>query len=101
MTLDPDLCLRLPRGFDDSDAPTQVHPMARKLFPAATAAEALARASRWVAEHDVRVVDVAWDPAWGEDEPHTLSLYFTFELDPEDAADPGAGSVDGAGARAD
>ncbi|MGW0704913.1 hypothetical protein ACWD4G_02870 [Streptomyces sp. NPDC002643] len=40
MEPDPDLCLTVPAGFDDSDADSQVHPMARKLFPAATAADA-------------------------------------------------------------
>jgi hypothetical protein len=38
------LCLDVPQGFDDTDAETQVHPMARKLFPAATAAEAFRKA---------------------------------------------------------
>jgi hypothetical protein len=29
-------------------------------------------------------VDVSWDLLDGEDEPYVLSVYFTFELDPED-----------------
>ncbi|MFM9590237.1 hypothetical protein ACKI1J_14155 [Streptomyces scabiei] len=84
MRLDPDLCLAVPEGFDDSDAESQVHPMARKLFPATSAAEAFRRASVWVAEHAVFLVDVSWDFLHDEDEPYVLSVYFTFELDPED-----------------
>ncbi|GAA3863707.1 hypothetical protein [Streptomyces sedi] len=87
MAIDPDLCIELPAGFDDSDEDTQVYPVACKLFMGVTASEAFARASRWVAEHDVRVTDVSWDNMLGEDEPHTLSLYFVFELDPEDDED--------------
>ncbi|WP_216591012.1 hypothetical protein [Streptomyces brasiliscabiei] len=82
---DPDLCLSVPRGFDDSDAETQVHPMARKLFPAVTAADAFRKAQEWVAEHDVFLVDVSWDFAHDEDEPCTLSVYFTFEPEPEES----------------
>ncbi|MEV7870976.1 hypothetical protein AB0P17_33870 [Streptomyces sp. NPDC088124] len=85
MELDPGLCLDVPEGFDDSDAETQVHPMARKLFPATTAAEAFRKACEWVGEQKVFLVDVSWDFAYDEDEPYTLSIYFTFELDPEDA----------------
>jgi hypothetical protein len=84
MELDPGLRLDVPEGFDDSDADSQVHPMARKMFPAATAAEAFRKAHEWVGEHNVFLVDVSWDFAHDEDEPYTLSIYFTFELDPED-----------------
>ncbi|MEV6782005.1 hypothetical protein [Streptomyces sp. NPDC051098] len=84
MEFDPGLCLDVPEDFDDSDADSQVHPMARKLFPAATAAEAFGKAQEWVAEQKVFLVDVAWDYAYDEDEPYTLSIYFTFELDTED-----------------
>jgi hypothetical protein len=85
MELDPGLCLDVPEGFDDSDAETQVHPMARKLFPAATAAEAFRKAHEWVREENVFLVDVSWDYTYDEAEPYTLSIYFTFELDPEAA----------------
>ncbi|MEV0936639.1 hypothetical protein [Streptomyces phaeochromogenes] len=85
MELDPNLCLDVPEGFDDSDAESQVHPMARKLFPATTAAEAFGKAQEWVGENQVFLIDVSWDFAYDEDEPYTLSVYFTFELDPEDA----------------
>ncbi|MFE6489270.1 hypothetical protein ACFVGN_40950, partial [Streptomyces sp. NPDC057757] len=64
---------------------SQVHPMARKLFTATTAAEAFGKAQAWVGEHDVFLIDVSWDFAHDEDEPCTLSIYFTFELEPEDA----------------
>ncbi|MFI8308206.1 hypothetical protein ACIF80_33305 [Streptomyces sp. NPDC085927] len=84
MELDPDLCLDVPEGFDDSDAETQVHPMARKLFPATTAAGAFGKAQEWVREHPVFLVDVSWNYACDEDEPYVLSVYFTFEPDPED-----------------
>ncbi|TJZ57020.1 hypothetical protein FCH28_05970 [Streptomyces piniterrae] len=85
MEHDPGLCLDVPEGFDDSDADSQVHPMARKLFSASTAAGAFGKAQEWVGEQSLLVVDVSWDYAWGEDEPYTLSVYFTFELDPDDA----------------
>ncbi|MEU6216343.1 hypothetical protein ABZ845_02295 [Streptomyces sp. NPDC047022] len=85
MVLDPRFCLDVPEGFDDSDAETCVHPMARKLFVAPTAADAFEKASGWVREQKVRLVDVSWDCLHGEDEPYCLSIYFTFEADPEDA----------------
>ncbi|MEU2260789.1 hypothetical protein ABZ557_11005 [Streptomyces sp. NPDC019645] len=84
MALDPRFCLDVPKGFDDSDAETGVHPMARKLFPATTAAEAFKKAHDWVREQRIRLVDVSWDFSRDEDEPHCLSVYFTFEEDPED-----------------
>ncbi|WP_046500279.1 hypothetical protein [Streptomyces odonnellii] len=84
MVSDPRRCLDVPQGFDDADAETAVHPMARKLFPATTAAEAFRKASEWVAEHRVFLVDVSWDFAHDEDQPCTLSVYFTFEPEPED-----------------
>ncbi|MYU14945.1 hypothetical protein GTZ78_30745 [Streptomyces sp. SID8361] len=82
--IDPGLCLEVPEGFDDSNAESQVHPMARKLFPAKTAADALRKASEWVAEYNVFLVDVSWDFAHDEEEPYTLSAYFTFERAPEE-----------------
>lgn len=85
MVLDPDFCLDVPEGFDDADAETGVHPMARKLFLATTAADVFRKAHEWVGEHDVRLADVSWDYMYDEDEPYVLSIYFTFELDPEDA----------------
>jgi hypothetical protein len=85
MELDPDLCLDVPEGFDDADAESQVHPIARKLFPATTAAEAFGKAQEWVGENQVFLLDVSWDFAYDEDEPYTLSIYFTFELEPEEA----------------
>ncbi|MFC8664242.1 MULTISPECIES: hypothetical protein [Streptomyces] len=85
MELDPNLCLDVPEGFDDTDAESQVHPIARKLFPATTAAEAFGKAQEWVGENQVFLLDVSWDFAYDEDEPYTLSIYFTFELEPEDA----------------
>jgi hypothetical protein len=61
--MDPDYCIAVPPGFDDSDDEAQVHPMARRLFPGRTPAEVFAKAQQWVGEHDVRIVDVE------EDEP--------------------------------
>lgn len=84
MVLDPNFCLDVPEGFDDSDDETGVHPIARKLFPGTTAAEAFRKAHEWLREQSVRLVDVSWDFCPGEDEPYTLSIYFTFELEPED-----------------
>ncbi|MEU2719933.1 hypothetical protein ACFW4X_09670 [Streptomyces smyrnaeus] len=85
MELDPDLCLEVPEGFDDSDAETGVHPIARKLFHGTTAAEVFRKAQEWVGEQDVFLVDVSWDYLHDEDEPYWLTIYFRFELDPEDA----------------
>ncbi|MFJ9905023.1 hypothetical protein ACIRVK_19350 [Streptomyces sp. NPDC101152] len=85
MNLDPNLCLDVPKGFDDSDAETQVHPVARKLFPAMTAAEAFGKAQEWVREHNVFLTDVSWDFMHDEDLPYLLSIYFSFELEPEDS----------------
>ena len=84
MEFDPDLCLDVPEGFDDSDAESQVHPVARKFFPATTAADAFRKAREWVGEHKVFLMDASWDHLHGEDEPYVLSIYFTFELEPED-----------------
>ncbi|MFI1394604.1 hypothetical protein [Streptomyces sp. NPDC020681] len=84
MVLDPNFCLDVPEGFDDSDAETGVHPIARKLFPATTAADAFRKAHEWVREQNIRLQDVSWDFFHGEDEPYCLSVYFVFELDPED-----------------
>ncbi|MEU7429874.1 hypothetical protein AB0B07_03125 [Streptomyces sioyaensis] len=84
MVLDPNFSLDVPEGFDDSDAETGVHPMARKLFLGTTAAEAFRKAHEWLREQKVRLVDVSWTVSDGEDEPYTLSIYFTFEPDPED-----------------
>ncbi|WP_328635952.1 hypothetical protein [Streptomyces canus] len=80
---DSSFCLDIPNGFDDSEAETGVHPIARKLFLGVNAAEAFKAAHDWVREHAVRVVDVSWDFLEGETKPHCLSAYFTFELDPE------------------
>ena len=84
MEFDPNHCLYVPEGFDDTDAETQVYPMARKLFPATTAAGAFKKAYEWVREHNVRLGDVSWAFDHGEDEPHVLSIYFTFEQELED-----------------
>lgn len=84
MEFDPHLCLDVPEGFDDKDAETQVHPMARKLFPATTAAGAFKKAHEWVREHKVFLVDVSWDFQYGEDECCVLSIYFTFEQELEE-----------------
>ncbi|MFD4899851.1 hypothetical protein [Streptomyces sp. NPDC056844] len=83
MEIDPDLCLEVPEGFDDTDADSQVHPMARKLFFATTAAGAFGKAQEWVGEHNIRLADVSWDHLYDEDEPYMLGIYFTFEPDPE------------------
>ncbi|MDX2602847.1 hypothetical protein PV330_22925 [Streptomyces caniscabiei] len=86
MELDPDRCLTVPEGFDDSDAESQVHPMARKLFLATTAADAFRKAHEWVGAHDVFLVDVSWAHAHDEPEPYVLAIYFTFE-EPQDQSD--------------
>ncbi|MFI9028079.1 hypothetical protein [Streptomyces sp. NPDC053560] len=82
MEIDPGLCLDVPEGFDDSDEESQVHPMARKLFPVATAAEAFRQAHEWVKENNVHLVDVSWKHVEGEPYRYELCVYFTFELEP-------------------
>ncbi len=52
------------------------------LFLGASAAHVFSKAHAWVSEHDVRIADVSWDFLDGEDEPHCLSVYFTFEPQP-------------------
>ncbi|WP_202971096.1 hypothetical protein [Saccharothrix sp. ALI-22-I] len=37
--MDPDMCVEVPPSFDDSDAESQVHPIARLIFTAPSAAE--------------------------------------------------------------
>lgn len=78
-----DYRLNVPPGFDDSDADSQVHPIARLMFDARTNAEAFGKAQRWVETHDVRVMDVSWDHWAGEDFTVSLTIYFTFEYGPE------------------
>ena len=84
MELDPSFCLDVPEGFDDTDAETGVHPMARKLFLGTTAAETFRKAHEWVGDNKVFLADVSWDFFHDEDQPYVLSVYFTFELGPED-----------------
>ncbi|MFR0355173.1 hypothetical protein [Streptomyces sediminimaris] len=85
MRSEPDLHLMVPDDFDDSDAESQVHPMARKMFFGSIMAEPFEAASTWIAAHDIRVIDTAWEiaPA-GEEFAYVLSLYFTFEDDGRD-----------------
>jgi hypothetical protein len=86
--MDPDYCITVPPGFDDSDDEAQVHPMARRLFPGRTPAEVFAKAQQWVGEHDVKIVDVSWNWAYDEPEPFTLAVYFTFEYNPYEEDEP-------------
>ncbi|GGZ40785.1 hypothetical protein [Streptomyces bluensis] len=80
--LNPDFCLDVPDGFDDSEAETGVHPVARKLFLGSSPAQVFSKAHTWVSEHDVHIQGLSWDFLDGEGEPHCLSMYFTFELRP-------------------
>jgi hypothetical protein len=84
MDRDPDYYLQVPADFDDADADSQVHPMARLLFSGKTNAEVFDRARQWVGEHDVVLVDTSWKYMYGEDEPLLLTIYFTFEDEPDD-----------------
>jgi hypothetical protein len=86
--MDPDYCITVPPGFDDSDDDAQVHPIARRMFPGRTPAEVFAKAQQWVGEHDVRIADVSWNWAHDEPEPFTLRVYFTFEYNPYDEDEP-------------
>ncbi|GAA3419319.1 hypothetical protein [Streptosporangium vulgare] len=80
--------LNVPADFDDSDADSQVHPVARLLFPARTNAEAFGLAQEWLSVHqNVFLVDVSWDYASDEPNPITLTIYFTFEIEDEDEDD--------------
>ncbi|UNS98612.1 hypothetical protein MMF93_20720 [Streptomyces tubbatahanensis] len=84
MARDPDFCVEVPEDFDDTDDETGVYPIAAKLFVASTAAEVFRKAHEWVGEHDIRLVDVAWNCLCGEEQTYALSIYFAFELDPEE-----------------
>ncbi|WP_369199771.1 hypothetical protein [Streptomyces sp. PU-14G] len=84
MARDPDFCVEVPEDFDDSDDETGVYPIAAKLFIGATPAEVFRKAHEWVGEHDIRVTDVAWTYMDDEDQPCVMSMYFAFELDPEE-----------------
>ena len=57
--------------------------MARRLFAGRTAAEVFAKVQQWVSQHGVFLVDVSWNWAPDEPRPFMLSVYFTFELDPD------------------
>ena len=61
MAIDPDLCIELPAGFDDSDSESQVHPIARKMFFGRTNAEVFGKAQLWASEQNVHLIDAAWD----------------------------------------
>jgi hypothetical protein len=86
--MDPDYCITVPPGFDDSDDEAQVHPVARRMFPGRTPAEVFAKAQQWVGEHDVTIGDVSWNWAHDEPEPFTLAVYFTFEYNPYEEDEP-------------
>jgi hypothetical protein len=81
--VDSDYCIDVPPGFDDSDDEGQVHPMARRLFVGHTAAEVFAKVQHWVSQHRVFLVDVSWNRLPDEPQPFMLSVYFTFERDPD------------------
>ena len=87
--MDPDYCLDVPAGFDDSDDDGQVYPVACRLFAARTAAEVFAKAQQWVSRHDVFLVDVSWTWAHDEPEPFTMAVYFSFVPEPEPDHEPG------------
>jgi hypothetical protein len=85
--MDPDMFLELPPTFDDSDDPEgQVHPVARRLFHASSPAEVFEKVRRWLDAHEAhhpRVVDVTWDHFGDETEPYSLSVYLSFDVEPE------------------
>ncbi|WP_016700755.1 hypothetical protein [Actinoalloteichus spitiensis] len=88
--MDDDYRLDVPASFDDSDDEDgQVHPIARRLFSGATAAEVFEKARRWVSEHDVFLIDVSWNWLHDEPEPFWLSVYFRFEFDEDEDEDEG------------
>lgn len=85
MRSEPDLHLMVPDRFDDSDADSQVHPVARKMFFGSRMADPFAEAAEWITAHDVRVLDTAWENApAGEEFSCVLSVYFVFEDDEGD-----------------
>ena len=84
MHVDPELCIEVPADFDDEDAESQVHPTARRMFFAATQAEAFGKAHEWVGAHNIHVLDAAWNQMLDEEHPYVLTIYFTFEFDDED-----------------
>ncbi|MER5713993.1 hypothetical protein [Streptomyces sp. NPDC002132] len=82
MRSEPDLHLMVPDDFDDSDADSQVHPVGRKFFFGSRMAEPFEEAAEWIAAHDVRVSDTAWEIAPADEQfQYVLRVYFTFEDD--------------------
>ncbi|MFC4531801.1 hypothetical protein [Sphaerisporangium dianthi] len=79
-----DLCLDVPADFDDSDADSQVHPIARLMFHGRTNADAFGQAQEWVSAHEVFLVDTSWHHEDNEEFPFVLSIFFRFENEPED-----------------
>ncbi|MEV8375964.1 hypothetical protein AB0P21_24715 [Kribbella sp. NPDC056861] len=77
--MDPDLCIKLPKDFDDSDAEAQVHPVARLFFIGRTNAEVFAQAQEWLGAHDVLLQDISWKHLQGEDNPLQLTIHFYFQ----------------------
>jgi hypothetical protein len=77
--MDPDLCIKLPAGFDDSEADAQVHPVARLFFSGRTNAEVFAKAQEWLSAHDVLLQDISWKHLKDEDEPLQLTIHFYFQ----------------------
>ncbi|ATL69364.1 hypothetical protein [Nocardia terpenica] len=88
--MNPDYCIDIPPGFDDSDEDSQVHPIACRQFSASTAAEVFGKAQHWISQHNVFLIDVSWTCAYGESEPFVLAVYFSFE---DTAEEPAAGST--------
>ncbi|WP_225729247.1 MULTISPECIES: hypothetical protein [unclassified Nocardia] len=85
--MNPDYCIDIPPGFDDSDEDSQVHPIACRQFSAGTVAEVFGKAQQWISKHNVFLIDVSWTWAYGEPEPFMLAVYFNFEgLEEEEPA---------------
>ncbi len=84
MAVDPELRVEVPADFDDSNSESQVHPIARTMFFGRTNAEVFRKAHSWVDEHNVHLIDAAWDEMFGEAEPYVLTVYFNFEFEDED-----------------
>ena len=83
MKNDPELCVEVPDHFDDSDADSQVHAVAKRLFFSPTNAGAFAAAHEWISAHAIHVLDTSWNSFPGEESPFCLGVYFTFDPDDE------------------
>lgn len=80
------LRVSLPPSFESDPDPAVVIATPKVTLTGRSQVDVFAEAQRWMATHDVVVLDVSWKHFDGEDAPYGLSIYFTVDWDPY--ADP-------------